>query len=163
METIRELYSPEEISRLEKKRKNWRLAFWRIAALARAGGVWLCFLTRTANEPQMERAAIVLSIAAGWVDLYIRRFVIAAAGHEITHARMLLETERETCEGVVDVTAERLRIRNSVSIRTVKLTDAGQARRLKVIEEKAGALAAVNGKRLRLYTANGYIAAWEAL
>lgn len=163
MKALHELYSPEEISRLENKRKRWRIVFWCIAGAALAGCVGLCFLTRTANEPQMARAAILLSIAAGWTDLYIRRFVVAAAGHEITHARMLLETERDAWEGVVGVTSERLRIRRSVSIRMVRLEDAGQTRRLKVIEEKAGALAALDGKRARIYTSNGYIAAWEEL
>ena len=45
----------------------------------------------------------------------------------------------------------------------VRLENAGQTRRLKVIEEKAGALSALDGKQVRLYTANGYIAAWEEL
>ena len=163
METINELYSPEEISRLEKKRKVWRAVFWCVALAALAVCAVLALLTRTANELQMRRLAILVSIAAGWADLYIRRFVIADTGHEITHARMLLDSERETCEGVLTVTKERLRIRNSVAIRMVHLDDHGTVRRIKIIETKAGELAELNGVRVRLCLANGYAAAWEKL
>ncbi len=163
MKTINELYSPEEISRLEIKKKKWRAVFWCIALGALAGCVGLALGTRTANEPQMQRSAILLSTAAGWVDLYIRRFVISALGHEITHAGMLLESERQSCEGVLTVTKERLRIRNSVTIRMLQLENGGKPQRVKVIETKVGALEALNGRRVRLWTANGYAAAWEEL
>ena len=163
MNTINELYSPGDISRLEKKRRTWRLVFWTIALAALAGCVGLALHAHTANELQMEHAAIVLSAAAGWVDLYIRRFVIVDTRHEITHARMLMEETRQSCEGVLTVTRERLRIKNSVTVRMVQLDDHGSVRRVRVIESKAGVLSGLSGRRVRIYTANGYAAAWEAL
>lgn len=161
MDTMVELYSPGEISRLEKKQKSWRIVFWTLAAAALAGCVGLCLHTRTANESAMERAVIALSVLVGWAEIYIRRFVIAETGHELAHARMLRAGDGAEAEGVLTVTKERLRIKNSVAVRIAVLEEGGRTTRLRVIESKVRALAPLSGQRVRLRIANGYIAGWK--
>ena len=157
------LYSPEDILRLEKKKRIWTAVLAVIAGGALIACVTLCLITRTANAAQMERAVIVLSGAAGCLCLYLRRFAVAETGHEIAHAEMLLRDESAEYDGVLTVTKERLRIRNSIAIRLVSLTEGGEVRRLKVIESRAKRLSAYEGRTVRLRVVNGYVAGVRAL
>ena len=152
------LYSPEDISRLEKKRRMWLAVLAVVAGGALLTCVGLCLATNTANAPQMERAVIVLSGAAGCVGLYLRRFTAADTRHEIDHARMLLRDEGTEHTGVLTVTKERLRIRNSVTIRMIELEEGGKKTRLKVIESRVRRLMPYEGRTVRLRVVNGYIA-----
>ena len=157
------LYSREDIRRLEKKKRLWTAALCIIAGAAFLACVSLCLLTNTANAERMERAVIALSGGAGCVCLYLRRFTVADTRHEIDHARMLLSGEGAVYEGVLTVTKERLRIRNSVTIRLVTLEEDGKPRRLKVIETRTARLAALEGRTVRVRVVNGYIAGAAAL
>ena len=76
---------------------------------------------------------------------------------------MLLSGEGAVYEGVLTVTKERLRIRNSVTIRLVTLEEDGKPRRLKVIETRTARLAALEGRTVRVRVVNGYIAGAAAL
>ena len=78
------------------------------------------------------------------------------------HAQMLRDSERETVRGRVEVSAEKLRIRNSIPFRNVIVEEEGKTRRVKVIETKAGDLEKA-GKELELSVANGYAAAFRKL
>ena len=157
------LYSPEDLRRLEKKKRMWTglLAFIAGAALLTCAA--LCLMTTTANAPRMERSVIVLSGAAGCFCLYFRRFAVAETQHEIDHARMLLHDEGTEYAGTLSVTRERLRIRNSVTIRIVTLDEAGKSRRLKIIETRVKRLAPLEGRAVRVRVVNGYIAGAAAL
>ena len=78
------LYSPEDISRLEKKKRIRIAVVWLIAGGSLLACVGMCLAANTANAPQMERAVIVLSGAAGCVCLYLRRFAVGDALLELT-------------------------------------------------------------------------------
>lgn len=163
MENTQELYSPRDIARLKRKNNIEKVVVWLIAAAVLAVCVLLCVNTTTANAVRMEYSTIAVFTVAGWVDLYLLRFAVAYGRHEIQHAEMLRAGEREELRGVLAVTKERLRIRNSVSIRIVTLEQDGQARRLKVIESRVRQLERLAGRETALYVANGYVAACREL
>lgn len=160
---IAPLYSPEDIRRLEKKKRRWTAALYIIAGAALVTCVALCLLTGTANAERMERAVIALSGGAGCVCLYLRRFTVAETRHEIDHARMLLGGKGDEYEGVLSLSEERLRIVNSVAIRLVDLEENGKPHRLKVIETRVPRLASLESRAVRVRVVNGYIAGAGAL
>ena len=133
MDTVIELYRPEDLGRLEQryKRSGWAAAFLAGAALAVC--ILLCCLT----------------------VIELRR--------ERRHAGMLLEEERSTLEGVVAVSGERMRIRGSIRFYPLSVTGEAGRSAGKVIASRAPLLRAENGKKLRLYVVNGYVAAFERL
>ena len=107
----------------------------------------------------MELAVICVSTLAGWIVIYGRTFVVAAARRELAHAGMLRREARETARGAVTVTDERVVIRNSITARRVEVSADGRIRRLLVCESRADDLAAAGAAAL--YAAHGYVAAYE--
>ncbi len=163
METIRELYSRQDLQRLEKTSKRAGLAAALIAAATLIACVLLCCLTTIDNAAAMEKAAVAVSVLGGWIVIYLYNNPVKELRYERGHAEMLLEGERETLEGVLTLSKQRMRIRGSIRFYPLTLTDGNETRRSKVIASRAEALRAMEGKRLRLYVVNGYAAAWEEL
>jgi len=162
MGTIVELYGAADLQRLENRIRRGRAAMLGLGVSALALLVALCCLTGTANARRMEAAAIAVSTVAGWILLYLRRFVVAEGRTELRHARMLGETEKEILRGRVTVTQERVRIPGSIRLRRVLVETEAGTRRVSVNETRAAVLAAA-GKELELHVANGYVAAYRAL
>lgn len=160
MEKMTPVYSPEDLRRLEKKRRNTTLFCWLLGLAALGTCVALCALTRTANAERMELACIVIWTAAGWLILYLRRFVVTEAGYERQHAEMLRQGEAETICGRVTVTGERLRIIRSIRITSVLVENESGTRRLKLCTSRENKLKAA-GDRLTLHVVNGYIAGYS--
>lgn len=163
METIHDLYSRQELKRLDIKRKCAARAAVMIAAATLAVCVLLCCLTDTANAAVMEKAAVAVSALGGWIVIYLVNHPVRELRWELGHAEMLLGGERETIEGVLTLSKQRMRIRGSIRFYDLRLQDGEETRRGKVIASRAGVLRAEEGKRLRLYLVNGYAAAWEEL
>ena len=163
METNGKLYSPEDIRRLEKKKRNIAAVLWVMAAGTLAVCVSMALLATTATAAAMERCVILLSGGLGCVWLYIRRFAAEETDHELAHARMLSGGEAEAVRGKLTVTEERMRIRNSITFRTVLLEDEGRLQRLKVIESRVKALRPLEGRHVEANVVNGYIAGVRAL
>lgn len=158
METIQDLYSPEELSRLEKKIKRERAWVFGVAGLTLALCVLFCCLTTTANYEKMELAALITSAVGGWVVIYRRVFGLQEARHELEHARYLLEAPRTSLRGRLTVTRERLRIKNSIRIRILQLDDGERVHHLKVNETQVRALKDLDGKTVTVSLAGGYVA-----
>ena len=156
---IVELYSDAELARLERRIKRWRIALWVLAAAALAACVGMTALTNTGNAAQMEIAVITVSTLGGWIVIYGGNFVVTAGQRELGHALMLREEERQRVEGTVTVTGERIVIRRSISARRVEVVEGEKTRRLLVCESRAKKLAAAGA--VTLYTAHGYVAAYE--
>ena len=156
---IVELYDGAAVARLERRIKRWRAALWALAAAALGLCIGLTARTGTANAARMELAVIGVSTAAGWIVIYVAVFVVTAARRELAHARMLRREVRETVRGAVTVTDERVAIRKSITARRVEVSADGKTRRLLVCEGRAGDLAAAGAAVL--YTAHGYVAAYE--
>ena len=163
MDTIHELYSRQDTERLKKTRKRASRAAAAIAAAALTDCVLLCCLTDIDNAAAMEKAVITISVLGGWIVIYLCNHPVRELRWELGHAEMLLEGKRETIEGVLTLSKERMRIRGSIRFYPLSLKDGEETRRGKVIASRAGILRAEEGKRLRLYLVNGYAAAWEEL
>lgn len=163
MEKNHELYGRQDLERLEKTEKRAKRTAALIAAATLAVCVLLCCLTDRTNAEVMEKAAAAVSVLGGWTVIYLVNNTVRDRRHERGHAEMLLEGERETVEGVLELSKERMRIRGSIRFYALSLKDGAETHRSKVIAERAELLRAEEGKRLRLYTVNGYAAAWEEL
>lgn len=161
VQQIIELYSETDLTRLKRKIKRWRTALWILAVCALAVVLRLIALTSTGNAAQMEHAVIAVSTVAGWIVIYCSIFVVTAGQRELSHANMLRSEERQTVQGVVKVTDERVAITRSITARRVEVHDNGEPHLLLVSESRADALAAV-GEAV-LYTAHGYVAAYEVI
>ncbi len=158
METIRDLYSPEDISRLQKKiKREWA---WVLggAGLTLALCVALCCLTTTANWRRMELAVIAVSTLGGWFVIYRRLYGLRDGRHELQHAEYLRDEPRSLLRGRLGVTKERMRIKNSIRFRVLTLEDGEQVRRLKVNENRVKALKEWDGKPVTVSLAGGYVA-----
>ena len=162
MNERKDLYSAADIVRLEKRIIRVRSALLLSAAAVLAFCVLLCFRTNTANAERMEYTVIAVTVAAGWLLLYLRRFVLLETRWELGHAKMLHESEKEILRGTVTVSAEKLRILNSFPFRHVTVETEGKTRRVNVIEGKAAELER-SGKELELFVANGYVAAFRKI
>ena len=156
---IIELYSDEDIAQLSRQIKWWRIALWIFAACALAVCLRMIALTGTENAAKMEGMVIAVSTVAGWIVIYCSIFVLTAARRELSHANMLRNEDRQTVRGSVTVTNERLAIVRSITARRVEVSGDGELHRLLVCEKRADALAAA-GEAI-LYTAHGYVAAYE--
>ena len=155
-----ELYTRDELDRLGRKIRRRTAALIAVFAAATAVCAALCVLTTTGNAAAMERAAIAVFTPAGWFCLYHLRFTVLEGKHELTHGEMLLSGERETVAGVIALSPETLRIKNSIRIRRVTVTDGGASRRVTVNARKAALLEDIDGP-VTLFVVNGYVAAYE--
>lgn len=158
MDTIKLLYSPEDLPRLEKKIKRERAWVWCLSGLTLGLCVLFCCLTTTANAERMETATVICSCLGGWIVIYRRRFGMQAARHELTHAAYLLEEPGSLLRGRLSITGERLRIKNSISLRILLLENEEGRQRLKVNETRVKALQPWNGKDVTLRMVGGYVA-----
>lgn len=158
MDTIKELYSPEEFSRLKRKIKRERVWVLALPGLTLALCVLFCCLTTTANAEGMALAAIGTSTVGGWLTIYRRLFGLQEARHELEHARHLADAPREQLRGRLTVTKEKLRIKNSIRIRVLLLDDGKQQRRLKVNETRVRQLQELDGKEVVLALAGSFVA-----
>lgn len=160
MKTMIELFSRDEVARLERRRKAGAALACAAAVLGLIACILLCRATTTANAAQTERAAVATAIVSGWLAIGFATLVAADAKREAGHAQMLLDGERAAVPGKVSVGRERLRIRNSVTIRKVQVENGKGTRKLNVNERKAKALQAA-GEDITLYAVNGYAVAYE--
>ena len=156
---IIELYSDEDIAQLSRQIKWWRIALWIFSACALAACLRLIALTGTENAARMEGMVIAVSTVAGWIVIYCSIFVVTARRRELSHANMLRKEKRQTVRGSVTVTIERVAIVRSITARRVEVSGDGEIHRLLVCENRADALAAAGVAVL--YTAHGYVAAYE--
>ena len=163
MDTKQELYSRQDIERLKKTTKRAGLAAALIAAATLTACVLLCCLTNRDNAAAMEKAAVWSSVLGGWIVIYLYHNPFKDLRYESGHAEMLLEGERTAVEGVLTLSEQRMRIRGSIRFYPLTLQDGEETHRSKVIASRAGLLRSLNGRRLRLYVVNGYVAAYEEL
>ena len=158
MDTIQEFYRPEDLVRLEKKMKRERVTAWALAGATLALCVLFCCMTTTRNAERMELATLIASCLGGWLVIYRRVFGVQDAKHELEHARHLLDTPRTVLRGKLEITRERLRIKDSIRIRILLLDDGEQKRRLWVNETKVSALRSRDGQQVSLRMVGNYVA-----
>lgn len=160
--TTVELFSHERLTMLEKRRKRVLAVILVLALAAAAVCALLTSRVNTQNIYRMMTACICISVGTAWVIIYLAVFLVRDAGREIRHARHLEEGERQTVEGRVSVLKLKVRVRNSVTLRKVRVETAEGPEILSVHIDKADQLRRA-GEWLRLYTVHGYIVAYEGL
>ena len=160
---MNELYSRQDLERLEKKYGRAKRAAALLGGAALLLCVLFCCLTERHNAVLMERLTVAVSVLGGWALIYLRCSVIDELRHEISHAEMLREGDPELLVGVLELSKERMRIRGSIRFYALTLKDGEETHRAKVIDSRAQLLREKNGKKLRLRVVNGYAAAWEEL
>lgn len=160
MDPIVELYSPERLARLERRRKRVKLALILLAAAALAVCVGLTCRANTRNLYDMLLACVCVSVGAAWIIIYFGIYWVRNAGRELDFARRLTEGPRESVTGRVTVLNLIVRIRNSVTIRKVRVETADGPVELNLQLDRTEPLRRA-GARLTLYVVHGYIAAWQ--
>ena len=153
------LYGPEDLRRLENKRRISTALCWLLGLGTLTVCVTLCALTNGGNAGRMELACILVWAIGGWVVLYLRRFVVRETRLELQHAEMLNAGEASAVHGRLTVTKERLRIVGSIRITMAELENEAGKRRLKFCTSREKKLRSA-GEELTLYLVNGYIAGY---
>ncbi len=158
MDTIQTFYRPEDLIRLTNKFKRERVTVWVLAGVTLALCVLFCCLADSRSAARMELAAVLSSTLGGWIVIYRRVFCMNAAKHEREHAEHLLESGHSVLRGRLTVTKERLRIKNSIRIRSLLLENEEGVHRLKVNETQVPVLLKWDGQQVALLLAGSYVA-----
>ena len=158
----KELYSPEDLSRLTKKRKRMRILFLILTALALGLCVLLCCMVTTRNAARMERIVILTSILSGWVLITLRYELLVLSRREAEHAAHMLAGPRVTRTGILSLTEDTVRIPGSIRIRRLTLQEGTETYRLSVNVSKLGALGDLP-RKVAVTTVYDYVVALEEL
>lgn len=163
-DSMKQLYSAEEIPVLEALEKRRRAVCLAAAGVTLAVCVACCLLANTANMSLMEGTAIGVSILGGWFVLYTRKFRLLDTRHELAHLRRMLDGDKTELTGEVQLTGERLRIKNSILVYPVRLADAVRPRLLYASAVRGEEFRKALGggkKRLAMQLVSNFITAWS--
>ena len=158
--SVVELYSPQRLGRLDRRRRVVKRLLWALALAALAVCVFLTSRVNTHNIYKMLLSCICVSVGTAWIIIYFGIYMVRDAGRELEHAAFLAEGERELVEGRVVPLKLKVRIRNSVTLRKIRVETATGNRDLSIDIDKAPQLRRA-GEYLRLYVSHGYIVAYE--
>ena len=161
-QNIVELYPARRLEKLAARRRLVKRLLWALALAALGVCVFLTLRTNTRNIYQMLLACICVSVGAAWIIIYFGIYAVRDTGRELAHAEHLAGEEREIVEGKVTLLKLKVRIRNSVTLRKVRVDTARGPVTLSVDIDKAPRLKKA-GPDLRLYVTHGYITAYEVM
>ena len=156
----KELYRPEDLSRLMKQRKMWRILLLTLTALAVGVCVLLCTRVTTRNAARMELAVIITSILSGWVLITLRYELLVLARREAEHITHMLAGERVTYTGILSLTEDTVRIPNSIRIRRLTLQEGKDIHRLSVNVKKLKELGELP-RQVTVSTVHDFVVALE--
>ena len=159
-QSVVELYPPDRLEKLDRRRRTVKGILWGLIAAALAVCVFLTTRVNTHNVYKMLLSCICVSVGTAWIVIYFGIYMVRDARREIEHAKFLTEGEREIVEGRVILIRLKVRLRNSVTLRKVRVETAEGDRNLNVDIDKAPQLKKA-GEFLRLYVSHGYIVAYE--
>lgn len=157
---IVELYDPARLARLEKRCVLTKRLLWILALTALAVCVILTALVNSHNIYRMYLACVCISVGSAWLIIYFGIYVVRDGGRELEHAKHLAEGPREAVTGRVTLQKLKVRIRNSVTLRKVRVDTEQGPVNLNVHIDKSEQLRRA-GERLTLYTVHGYIVAYQ--
>ena len=155
-----ELYPPERLEKLARRRKAVKILNWVLALAALAVCVFFTARANTRNLYQMLLICVCVSVGTAWVIIYLGIYVVRDGGRELEHAAHLKEGEREAVTGKVTLQKLKVRIRNSVTLRKLRVDTAEGPVSLSVHIDKADELKRA-GERLTLYASHGYVVAYQ--
>lgn len=157
-----ELFPPDRLEKLERRGRVTKYLLLALALVALGVCVWLTSQVNSRNLYAMLLRCICVSVGAAWIIIYFGVYVVRDGKREAAYARHLRDSERQVVEGTVSLVKLKVRIRNSVTLRKLRVETAEGPVSLSVHIDKADQLKRA-GKRLRLYTAHGYVVAYEVL
>lgn len=158
-QTIVELYPPERLEKLARRRKLVKRLLWALALGALGVCAYLTARANTRNLYRMLLACICVSVGAAWIIIYFGIYHVRDVGRELAHASHLQNEPREEYTGRVTLQRLKVRIRNSITLRKVRVdTDRGPVN-LNVHIDKTEALRRA-GEYLTLYAVHGYVVAY---
>lgn len=157
---IIELYEPERLARLEKRRALAKKLLLGLALAALAACIVLTTQVNTRNIYKMLLACCCISVGAAWIIIYFGIYLVRDGGRELEHAKHLAEGTREAVTGKVTLQKLKVRIRNSITLRKVRVDTEDGPVNLNIHIDKADQLRRA-GERLTLYTVHGYIVAYQ--
>lgn len=160
MENILELYSLEENSRLKKKIKIMTVALGVFVFLALAACIVLLCLTNTENAQKMMISVIVISSVAGCVAIYVAINVISATARKVAHSDIMLSESREIAYGTFTVSKYGVKIKNSITVKHVFVSNGQNMKRLIIDADLVGKLPTDGGDYV-FFTVHNYIVALE--
>ena len=160
--SIVELYSRERLAALERKRNLTKRLLWLLALAALAVCIILTILTDTRTLYRHLLACVCISVGAAWIIIYFGIYTVRDGGRELDHARHLEGEPRETVEGKVSLQKLKVRIRNSITLRKLRVETAEGPVSLSVHIDKAEQLRKA-GPWLRLWVVHGYVVAYEVM
>ena len=99
--SVVELYSPQRLARLDRRRRVVKRLLWALALAALAVCVFLTSRVNTHNIYKMLLSCICVSVGTAWIIIYFGTYMVRDAGRELEHAAFLAEGERELVEGRV--------------------------------------------------------------
>ena len=158
----KELYRPEDLSRLTEKRKRWRVLLLFLMALALGLCVLLCCLTNTRNAAKMELAVILTSTLSGWVLITLRYELLVLVRREAEHTSHMLSGPRVTRTGTLSLTEDTVRIPGSIRVRRLTLQEGKDIHRLSVNAAKLRELGELP-RVVAVTTVHDYVVALEEL
>ena len=162
MSQIVELFPPERLETLEKRRKLAKRLLWALALAALAVCIFLTAHVNTRNVYRMLLACICISVGAAWIIIYVGIYVVRDGKHELEHAKYLADGQRASVSGRVTIQKLKVRIRNSVTLRKVRVETENGPVNLNLHIDKTEQLRRA-GEWLTLYTSHGYIVAYEVM
>ncbi len=157
---MHEFYTPERLERLARRHRLVKRLLYLLAFAALAVCVVLTCQVNTHNIYDMLLACICISVGAAWIIIYFGVYVVRDGGRELAHAKNLADGPRETVTGTVTVLPLKVRIRNSVTLRKLRVETAKGPAEYSVQIDKVEELRRA-GERLTLYTVHGYVVAWQ--
>lgn len=157
---ITELYQKDEPSRLMKRANYWRAAAAFVAVLTLAVCVnFVCTLDRNSFSKKLF-SAVIASTLGGWAVISLLHFGSGDMKNEARHAKAVLGSPRETIEGKLVLTNERVYIKKGVTMRKVLIELDGRPvkslqlneRKLKLVESR---------ETTKVVSSSGFVAAFE--
>ena len=155
-----ELYSPERLEKLDRRRRIVKRLLWGLALAALAVCIVLTTQVNTRNIYRMLLACICVSVGAAWIIIYVGTYAVRDPGRELAYAKHLEEGERQSVTGKVTLQRLKVRIRSSVTLRKVLVETEQGPVNLSVHIDKTEQLRQA-GEYLTLYTVHGYIVAYQ--
>ena len=155
-----ELYPPERLEKLARRRKAVKILNWVLAFAALAVCVFFTARANTRNLYQMLLICVCVSVGTAWVIIYLGIYVVRDGRREVEHAEHLAEGERQAVTGRVTVEKVKVQIRGSIALRKVRVETEEGPVSLSVHIDKADQLKKA-GERLTLYTVHGYVVAYQ--
>jgi len=133
-----------------------------LIAVVTVGAIYLiCKMTGTLNASDMELKATIIFLLAGWVEIYLIINVYLSKKAQTLHGQMLSEDERTEVTGPAEVGKNRIKIKDSVTVRQVRVKTQDGTKTLNIVEDRAKEIEKIEGP-VKFQVVHGYIAAYEA-